>query len=295
MLHNPLTLSVVMGLISAVLGALANLLAGTVMRLSPPRNFLAFNFMLFVGLMLPFAPWFFHFQPDPASLLLFLIISVADAAANFLYFKAFELNTALTASALLGLSPLFALLMAPLFTNISSTPGIRQVLGILMILGGLLFIQPGLLAGLGHSAGKAGNGWFPLMAALLSAILFGVTLYPTKLLLASGVTNAYSFYLLRAGLIGGGLWLVLKPDHSWVNWRTAAITAGRASIVISQWLLLLYALVLGLPSVVKSVGDTSPLFVVLFSAVFLRQKINWKQGLAAGAITAGIILVTFSF
>jgi len=67
------------------------------------------------------------------------------------------------------------------------------------------------------------------------------------------------------------------PKFDWVSTKRLGIAAGRSSLVIAQWMLLLFALERGHTVVVKAVSGTSPLFVLVFAFFFLKEKITWRK------------------
>ncbi|MEW6650981.1 MAG: EamA family transporter, partial [Chloroflexota bacterium] len=104
--------------------------------------------------------------------------------------------------------------------------------------------------------------------------------------------NAYTYYLIRAAMIGLVAGMVLKARFSWLNKGFAFQIAGRLLFVIGQWLALLTALQLDHPAVVKAVADLSPLFVLGFSWGVLREKPGKTQIFGVVMIVLGAVLLT---
>ena len=129
-----------------------------------------------------------------------------------------------------------------------------------------------------------------LVYPLLAALLFGVNVFPVRTLMANGWTNPYTYYLLRALLVALMTGMALRPRLGWLSGTRVIKLGGRLVFVIAQWLLLLAALEKGNPAVVKTLADTSPLFVVALAGTVLGEKVGWRQVVGALLTVAGMVL-----
>ena len=84
--------------------------------------------------------------------------------------------------------------------------------------------------------------------------------------------------------------VVLRPKLGWLSRLRVVKLGGRLAFVIAQWLLLLAALQRGNPAVVKTLADTSPLFVVPLAGAVLGEKVGLRQALGATLTVAGMVL-----
>lgn len=282
-------LSLGLGILSAVFGAAANLSARRILTFTTTRNYIALNFGLMFLLLTPLVPFLFALPPSLPAVGLLLTAALIDAAANYLYFKAFEINDASTASALLALSPFFTLLLLPLFDLVHAAIRPGQVVGVLVIVAGVIVFSRAMPAAESRTAAynRIARVGFPLLAALL----FGANVYLVKILFDQAWSNPFTYYYLRAPFIAAIMLLTLRPRHDWLTRPRLRLAAGRSVLVIAQWLLLLYALQLGNPAVVKAASDASPLFVVLFAGALLNEPANRQQALAAALLVAGLVLL----
>ena len=271
-------------ILSAGAGGIAALLARRMMRLAPTRDMISVNFGLIFLMLLPVAPFFWYFKFSWLAVVLFLLATLIDVAANIFYYLTFEKLPAVTASAVMALSPLAALALQPWLTS-GFRLSLVNVLGIILVVGGLILLARGGPNGKGVEV-KTRHLAYPLLAALL----FGVNVFPVRMLIANQWTNPYSFYLLRALLIAALTGLVLRPQLGWLNGLRAVKIGGRLLFVIAQWLLLLTALEKGSPAVVKTLADTSPLFVLALSGAVLGEKVSKWQALGALLTVAGMAL-----
>ncbi len=276
--------AVMLAFLSAVSGGFANLFARRLAPVSQARNMLSLNFALMAALLIPAAPWYFYLNLNSKSIALLLAAISLDGLANFGYFRSFEKVDAVTASGLLAVSPLFALGLSPLFLYQGEVLGFGQILAV-----GLFTIGVGMiLAGFRRRASPQKNiptreFFFPLG----TAFLFSVSMFLIKDLFLENFINPFTYYLIRAGVIGVVSWLIIKPDLGWVNGFNLLMTVCRLIFVVAQWLFLLSALRIGHPAVVKAISDLSPLVVILFSWSLLREKPTLLQVGGMMVILAG--------
>ncbi len=223
-----------------------------------------------------------------------------DGIANYLYFKSFEITDAVTASLYLSLSPLFTLLLLPLFGSNGESIGLKEILAVLVIFSGILILNGVfVLFSPPLRETRASQKFFPLsnnslksiLIPTLASLVFGFNVYLIKQILNMPVVNAFSYYFLRAGVISGMMFVATRPKLGWITPLRMGLVMVRAGFVIAQWMLLLSALELGNPAAVKVVSDTPPLFVLIFAALFLGEQITWPKFLGACSIVLGFVLL----
>jgi drug/metabolite transporter (DMT)-like permease len=274
-----------MAVISAGSGGAANLLARRMMRIAPARDLISVNFGLIFVMLLPAAPFFWHIEFSWRALVVFMLAVLLDAMANIFYFMAFERLPAVTASAVMALSPLAALALQPVLE-----PGFHlswlNIGGIVVVVTGLVLLARNGSNGTGTVKVTPIHLVYPMLAALL----FGVNVFPVRTLMANGWTNPYTYYLLRALLVALMTGVALRPRLSWLSGMRVVKLGGRLLFVIAQWLLLLAALEKGNPAVVKTLADTSPLFVAALAGTVLGEKVGWRQALGAVLTVVGMVL-----
>lgn len=279
-----------LAILSSIAGALANLLARRVARFAPARDYLAVNFGLMFGLLLPAAPFFWRLELRLDALAVLLAAALIDLAANYYYFRSFEALNTVTASSLLSLSPAVALFFLPLF-RMGADIRWYGYAGILLVSAGLVLLSRGAAKGVPIPGSRSVRAvWLPLAAALL----FGLNVFVIKLLFQRGWCNAYTYYLLRALIVAVVWYILFKPAHGWLTRATLWFTLGRLVVVIAQWMFLLAALNLGNPAGVKALADTSPLFVLVFSGLVTGERIHKWQVFAALILLAGMGLAGLS-
>jgi drug/metabolite transporter (DMT)-like permease len=279
-----------LAVLSALAGAIANLLARKVTRFAPARDYLAVNFGLMFLILLPAAPFFWQLELSLKAAATLTAAALIDLAANYFYFRSFEELDTVTVSSILSLSPAIALFFVPLFHMGQDIP-MYGFGGILLVSVGLVILSRGAGRGAGATSIKAARAvWLPLTAALF----YGMNVFVIKLLFQNGWTNPFTYYLLRALLIAVIWYVAFRPDHRWLNRGAIWFTAGRLVIVIAQWMMLLGALELGNPAGVKALADSSPLFVLALSSLVTGERIRPGQALGALVILVGMSLVALA-
>ena len=219
-----------------------------------------------------------------------LILSATlDTAANYFYFRAFEVGEASIASAVLATSPLFTLLLSPFLTMTQHLTW-RQGWGALTSIAGIVLLNRQLAAP--RAASHASTSPRQIGLALLAAALLGSNIYLAQWLFIQHHVTPYSYYLLRCGIIAALSGLILRPNWRWITPRALQIIAGRAILVIIQWLALLYGVQYGAPALVKTLSDSSPFFIVFLAPLWLPEKITWGKLLGVMLIIGGLWQIT---
>ncbi len=279
--------SLLLGLASALTGAIARILAKVVLRYSDTRNYLSVNFAALFVLMIPLAPFMFQLTPTVLTFALLLAASGVDFAANYFYFKAFEVEEASTVSALLALSPLFTLLAAPLVDR-AAWQELRpvQIGGIVLAVAGIVLLNHEMQRTKVQHSSR--HPIARLAYPLIAACLLGLNVYLIKRLFSAHLMSPFTYYFLRLFIVAVLSAIVFRPDLRWVTRRSLAVVLGRGVFVVAQWLTMLTALASGNPSLVKAVSESAPLFVVLLAALFLKERITWRKAGGVLLVAAGL-------
>lgn len=286
---STIVFSVFLGLISSLFGSVSNTAAKFVMRFTNTKDYIVVNFAIIFILLTPFSFWFFDLEQSVVGISLVVLASIIDGIANYLYFKAFEIGSAVTASTILSLSPLFTLLLFPLVGDEGGEGfTLFKILGIVIIVIGIVILNNSE-----KNKGVEIKSWKVIGIPLLASLIFGGNVYLIKYLFVENITNPYSYYYIRALVIVVLLAPIIRPRIAWVNIRTLLIAGGRSVMVITQWLFLLTALEAGNPAVVKSVSDTSPLFVIIWARLFLNEDITAVKIFGAVTIVLGLVVLLF--
>ena len=287
--------AILLGLTSALFYALANLLAKYVMGFSTARNFISVTFGMIVVFLLPFTPFFFIIKLSPFSLLFIFIATIIDTAGNYFYFSTFEISDVSTATTFLALSPLFTLLTLPLantWLHVHLTA--INMLGAAIIVAGILILSVNINRLSKSQTTTRKLSLRQVIMPITSSLLFGSNVILVKYIFTEQFTTPFSYYFIRAIVICLISALIFRPNLSWVTKPRLLVTSGRVVIVIVQGLLSYYALSLGNPATTKAASETTPLFVLLISLIFLKESFSFKKATGALMIVAGLILVSLT-
>ncbi len=271
-----ITLAILIPILSALLAAVAAVLARVLLKGVPVRKMLAVNFFIMGATLLVLSPLFYKFVFSWTSIGLVVLIAAIDMLANYFYFKTFEQTEASVAIPILSLAPVATFLASAVF--LGEYPSLFHIVIALVIMGLIIIVSTDWKAWKLFSKAT-------LYPALASSVLFGLSAIPSKYLLSTIVaTNAPTLYMIRSALIGLFSLLLFKDSFSALEVKTYRFIFLRGLFVIGQWVLLYYALTLGSTGVAVTVGNITPVFVLFFSILFLKEGFNWKKVLAAVAV-----------
>ena len=222
----------------------------------------------------------------------YFIISglIQPAIVRFLHYTGIVRLGASRAGPVRSVTPLFAIALA--FTFLGERPEAAVYLGSLLSVVGVWLTSTRRE---GESEWKAVHLAYPLGAAFLTAISqnfrkTGLLIMPNPYV-ATAVTITTSLAVFSLSLVATGqLRATFQGDRKCLPfYGTAAVVSATAQ------LLGYIALSEGDVSVVVPLINTNPLFIVLFSALFLRDLETVNARVAAGAvlIVTGIVLITW--
>ncbi len=221
----------------------------------------------------------------------YFIISglIQPAIVRFLHYTGIVRLGASRAGPVRSVTPLFAIFLA--FTFLGERPDTGVYLGSFLSVLGVWLTSSRRQ---GESEWKAIHLTYPLGAAFLTAISqnfrkTGLRIMPNPFV-ATAVTITTSLVVFSLSLAATGRLRTLKGDRKCLPFY------GAAAVVSATAQLLGYiALSEGDVSVVVPLINTNPLFIVIFSAIFLRdlETINVRVAAGAALIVTGIALITY--
>jgi DME family drug/metabolite transporter len=229
-----------------------------------------------------------EFLQSPAMTYFLISGCLQPLFARALYYEGIMRLGVSRAGPLRGGEPLFATIIAVTFLH--ETPGIMVYLGTLLIMTSLWLI-------LGKQS--AGARWrlidtaFPLSAALVSAVSQslrkqGLLILPDPFV-ATAIVTSVSLMLFVVFLIATTRTNLLRMRRdSFVFFLSAALLATSAQV--ANFVALGRAHV----SVIIPLLNTTPLFTLLFSGLFLRnlEQLNARIVLGAILMVSGVVLIT---
>ncbi|MDH3445265.1 MAG: DMT family transporter [Deltaproteobacteria bacterium] len=214
---------------------------------------------------------------------------IQPAVVRILQYTAIVRLGASRAGPIRGISPLFAIFIAIL--ALGEEPGPTVYVGTVMCVGGLWLIS---YRRAGETPWRTIDLLFPLSAAFLAAISqnirrSGLLILPDPFV-GAAVTTLTSLLVLTGSLTVTRQWRRLQ-----INRECLPGYGGAAVISAVAQILVFIALSKGEVSVVMPLINSNPLFIVLFSAVFLRDLEKVTAQVAAGAflIVGGITLILY--
>ncbi|MFA5076122.1 MAG: DMT family transporter [Patescibacteria group bacterium] len=264
---------------SAFFAAIANILARVLLKENlRSKDIIGINFLTMGAILVLFSPTFYYFNATRYTLFLILLVSSIDVLANFFYFKTFEKTEASVATPILSLAPGFTFIFGWFLLGdvVSVSTYIISIIIIVLV----IFFSTNFKD---FKEFKTAT----LSPAILASILFGISAIPSKALLSTlHAINAPTLYMYRAGIIALFALLFFRFPIKEISIKQYRLIFVRSLFVIVQWLLLYFALSRGNAGVTITLGNITPIFVFIFGAIFLREKVTTRK-----VITALLILV----
>jgi DME family drug/metabolite transporter len=235
-----------------------------------------------------FATTSLEFIQSPAMVYYLISGCIQPLLARALYYEGITRIGVARAGPLRGAEPFFAALAAVIFLN--ERPDLMVYLGTTLIVASLWLISGKQQ---GQSKWRLIDTAFPICAALCSAISQtlrkqALAIVPHPFVAVAVVTSVSLALLLAFILITGRSNQIRIERQSFGFFLLAALVA------VSAQLLNFVALARGQLAVIIPLLNTTPLFTVLFSSVFLRglETINSRIVFGAILMVGGIILIT---
>jgi drug/metabolite transporter (DMT)-like permease len=229
-----------------------------------------------------------EFLKSPAMIYYLISGCIQPLFARALFYEGITRIGVARAGPLRGSEPLFATAIAVIVFH--EQPGWLVFLGTILIVGSLWLIS-------GKRAGDA--NWrlidtiFPISAGLISAVSQSLRKQALKIIpdpfVAVAVVTTVSFILLLGFVfITKRARQLRMPREGFIFYFCAALIATSAQVAN------FIALGRGQLSVIIPLLNTTPLFTVFFSAVFLRnvETVNLRIILGAVLMVAGVVLIT---
>jgi len=268
-------------LVSAICGAVATSVSKSIVDRTGARQLTVLTFTFIVLLMAPFAPMFFQVTSIGRFIPLLLLITATDALGNLLFFTALDGDDVSKVTALAALSPLFTAILVPLILPTHFGAGVLTATVAIVL--SVYVIETGEIGSIMEDIRRKET-----IYVLASAVLFGFSALPMRFMLTElSLTNAPTLYWLRAGTITIVLFGILRPSFDHIDRRTYGIIAGKCLFVITQWVLMLFALGRFNVITTKALAQTVPVFVFVIAYEELGEAFNLHR-------LAGILLIITS-
>ncbi len=241
--------------------------------------------LLLVSLVLLFWPEQFSFQPLLITFGFLLVIGILDAWYNILYLKALKRSSAIEVNPVIATSPVIILLLSTFLPGVSSSWLIVGVV-VLIVLGVYIleFDSKNLLSPFKSEAVKL---------ALAAAFFTAVAAVMIDHLLDNGYASELFILWVRIIIISLYCHAVLRPKffpkqykkHTWLF-----ILLGVEMIYVTERSLKFFAMGEGNVALAVAVSSIAPLFVIIFSWLFLKEKITLNKVVGTLVIILGLSL-----
>jgi drug/metabolite transporter (DMT)-like permease len=228
------------------------------------------------------------FLNSPAMIYYIVSGCIQPLLARALFYEGITRIGVARAGPLRGVEPLFAAIIG--VTILNEEPGLFVYLGTVLIVGSLWLISGKQQ---GDTTWRLVDALLPITAALISTISQTLRKQALKIIpdpfVAVAVVTTVSLILLLVFVLGTGRARQFRmPRQSFVYFLCAALVATVAQV------LNFIALGRGQLAVIIPLLNTTPLFSVFFSALFLRnvETVNSRVIFGATLMVAGVVLIT---
>ena len=229
-----------------------------------------------------------HLLGSPATIYFVLSGCLQPLLARIFYYIAITRLGVSRAGPLRGISPLFALILAVIFLHERPPPAVYA--GTLLVVASVWLLS---------SRGSGGGDWrlfdivFPLAAALVAAVSQnlrrgGMLILPDPFV-GAAVATTTSLVLFAASLTAVGRLRLVVPGR-----QSLPFFGGAALLSTVAQVLNFAALSMGEVSVMVPLLDTTPLFILLFSAIFLKdlEKITARIVFGTILMVSGVVIIS---
>jgi len=244
------------------------------------KSYTIAGFLAIVLVMIPLIYFFWQIDSkafQSMNLLIFSLVVLFSIIANLFTFYALKQEKVSNLEPARVMEPLFAILLAIVFSFFASGLYERN----------LNIILPALIAGaaLVFSRFRKSHLYFNkyFLALILGSFFFALELVTSRLIL--DYYSPLTFYFLRCAFILLASWLIFLPKlevdkTSWIQiFVTGAIFVLYRTIVYYGYLnlgVIFTTLILML----------GPVFVFAFAKIFLKEKLDWRNIVAAFVVVA---------
>jgi len=254
-------------------------------------SFLVVTLIAFAILMIfgKIFPSLFSLAMNPAmfsskNLLLFAGVVIFSIAANLCLFYAIKWDKLTELEPIILFQPFLTIVLAFIFYESERQLGTNIILAALIASLALI---------LSHIKKHHLSFDKYSIAALLSGLFFAIELVISKQLLP--YFSPLGFYFVRCLFIFIISFIIFRPNISTLNKKIwAGITIASAIWVVYRILLYLGFIYSGVILTTVMLSLVTPIFIYIFSALFLKEKLTWRNILATMIILACVIYVAIN-
>ncbi|MBS3085896.1 DMT family transporter [Candidatus Pacearchaeota archaeon] len=275
------------------LGALA-LSGGTILdriilkkRKISIKQYLILSFFFIVIISLPFAYFHWKLLPEALSLkniLIFAAVVILAIVANLFYDYSMKWEKVGNLEPARLLESLFIVLLALLFSFIINEEIYERNLNVII---------PAIVASLAlvfshiKKHHLSFNKYF--IAAIFASLFFALELVISKLIL--DFYSPENFYFLRCLSILIISAIIFMPNFKKIDKKITGVVFITAAVWFAYRIILYYGYLIYGITFTTLIIMLGPVFVYAFAFIFLKEKLNWRNILAAVIIVACVVYV----
>ncbi len=250
------------------------------------KNYTVYGFLSIILVMLPFIFFLWDINPEALklkNLLILLAIVFIAIFANLLTFYSLKREDLTELEPIRLMQPLLTIILAFVlsffFSEFSSEK--NYMILFLGIIAGIALIAPHV---------KKHHLKFNkyITAAFIGSILFAIELILSKFILS--YYNSFTFYFLRCLLIFITAWIIFQPSLKSIKNKTKLTMLVVSIIWIIYRIILYYGYeTYGIVFTTIVMSILTPVFIFIFAAIFLKEKIKLKHIISSVVIVLCVI------
>ena len=249
------------------------------------KLFQSAEFLAIILALLPFLYFFWKLEAqafEPINIFIFSLIIIFSIIANLFTFNSMKREKLNNLEPAKILEPLFVILLAIVFSYLISETMFERNLKI--IIPALIASSAIILSHIKKHHLKF-NKYF--IAAIIGSFFFALELITTRLIL--DFYSPTTFYFLRCASVFLISFIVFKPNFSKLN-KKVRLEIFALGFIWAFYRVIVYYGFLKLGVIFTTLMIMlGPIFVYLFAWKFLKEKINWKNIVAAFVIIGCVL------
>lgn len=246
------------------------------------------HFVFIIGFMLPFIYFFWEVKPGAYELknvFIFFLIAVTTLCANLFLFYSYKREKITKLEPALAMEPLLVILFAVIFSFIFGEELYERNAKVVI---------PAIIAGVALVFSHFKKHHLKFNKYFLSA-LAAVTFFALDLVLSRLILDYYSpltFYFIRCSIIFISGFVIFRPRFGSMDKKSFWFLLGAGGFWLSYRLIVYYGFTsLGVVHTILLIM-LAPIFTFIFAHFILKEKMSWKNIVAALIIVGSVAYAT---
>lgn len=290
---------IIYALLGALLGSLGSIVESAFVRQKGKQPVMPAERLVFSGFLNALTlvaiiliwPSQYHIVWVWPAIALLCGVGVLDTLYNVFFLKALQKSPISEINPIMALSPVATLIFSTFLPGTHNSPLLIIVL--FFMVSSMYILKYDSSQGYGLQQLTAPFRTASLKLALAGAVFTGIAAVGMDIILENNWASEVTLLLIRMSIITSLAWLWFRPrlfpeNYSKKHW--VGLTVSTEIIYVVERIFKTMAIGLGNVSLAASVMSISPMFVLIFDAIFLKEKINKQKMLATLMVIVGLVI-----